>query len=146
MNPRVAIPGSELNLPGDDRWLPADPNEQITATLIIRRPNHGEDVGQQILAGTFKQMTREQAEDYMRVDPSDLSSVRAFTQTYGLAVLAENAEARTIKVRGSVSQLGHAFGVKVAIRVDQQGRQYLSYEGALTVPRIWLALSRQYWV
>jgi len=134
MAPRVAIPGSEVNLQSGGSWIPADSNEQITATIILRRPTHAADLSHQLLSGTLPSMTREQAADYMRVDPNDLAAVRAFTQTYGLAVVTENAEARTIQVRGSVTQIGQAFGVAIAVQVDPEGRQYLSYQGALSVP------------
>jgi len=128
------LPGSEASHAEGGSWLPAKADEEIRATIIIRRPASAGDVGQQLLSGSFPQMTREQAVAFMRVDPGDLAAVRSFAQSNGLRVIAENAEARTIQVEGNVAQMGRAFGVKSEERIDPDGQQYLSYQGPILLP------------
>jgi kumamolisin len=79
-------------------------------------------------------MSREEAENLLRVDRADLAAVLEFVHGYGLKVVAESAEARTVHVEGSVLRVGQAFGVEIQWRVDAEGRKYLSYEGELMVP------------
>jgi kumamolisin len=79
-------------------------------------------------------MSREQAEQLMRVDPADLAEVQSFVESYGLKIIAENAEARTVQIEGSAQSVGQAFGVTIQWRIDPHGRKYLSYQGPLTVP------------
>lgn len=135
MAQRCAIQGSEaIHLAGGD-WLPAQPEQTITVTILIRKPARAGEVGQKLLSGSWPAMSRAEAENLLRVEPSDLAAVRAFAQKAGLTVLAENAEARTIQLEGSLAQTGRAFGVDLAWRIDPAGQKYLSYQGHLTVPQ-----------
>jgi kumamolisin len=131
---RVAIPGSEAIPAIGGSWLPVDADQQISPTIVIRRPKRAGDVSGKLLAGSLPQMSREEAESFMRVDPADLAAVHAFVEGYGLTVTAENAAARTVHVEGSVMLVGQAFGVEIEWRVDAEERKYLSYQGELTVP------------
>ena len=82
-------------------------------------------------------MSREQAENLLRVDPTDLAVVLRFARTEGLQVIAQNAEARTVQIEGTTTQIGAAFGVTIQWRTDPsapKGQKYLSYQGALTLP------------
>ena len=47
----------------------------MSPTIIIRRPNRAGDLSQQLLSGSVPSMTREQAEEFLRVDPADLAAV-----------------------------------------------------------------------
>ena len=134
MGKQFILPGSESSHASGGSWLPADTNQDIRATIVIRRPTGTGDVGQQLLSGTFPQMTREQAEALMRVAPNDLAAVQSFAQSSGLKVIAENPEARTIQVEGNVAQVGQAFGVKIEQRIDPDGLKYLSYQGPIVLP------------
>ncbi len=91
-------------------------------------------MAQDLLSGSVCQMTREQAAQFLRVNPTDLTAAHAFVHEYGLKIVSENAEARTMRVEGSLAQVGKAFGVNIQLRTDQNGKQYLSYQGPLTVP------------
>jgi kumamolisin len=131
---RIVIPGSEASHSGGGSWLPVDPDHIVKATILIRRPPSAGDVGQRLLSGSWPQLSRDQAETFLRVDPTDLAAVLAFVQNHGLTIVAENADARTVQVEGSAKQIGQAFGVEISERIDPEGHQYLSYQGALSVP------------
>ncbi len=79
-------------------------------------------------------MSREEASQFLRANPADLAAARAFVHAYGLKIVSENAEARTLRVEGSLAQVGRAFGVDIELRTDEHGKQYLSYQGPLTLP------------
>jgi kumamolisin len=79
-------------------------------------------------------MSREEAEELLRADPADLAAVRNFIHEYGLTILSESAEARTVRAEGSLARVGQAFGVEIQERIDEHGEEYLSYQGVLTVP------------
>jgi len=134
MEQRVAIPGSVAFHTSGGSWLPVNADQTISPTLVIRRPKRAGDVSEELLSGSFRGMSRDEAGAFLRVDSADLALVHAFVQGYGLTVIAENAEARTVQVEGSVTQVGQAFGVEVEWRIDDKGRHYLSYQGELTVP------------
>src|SRR5947208_2592018 len=131
---RASSPGSEARHDNGGAWRPAGVDQQISPTIVIRRPQKAGDVSEQLLSGSFRQISRQQAEDLLRVDPDDLAAVLKFVQDYGLNVVAENAEARTVQVEGSAMRVGHAFGVDIEWRVDPEGQRYLSYQGELSVP------------
>lgn len=113
MEQRIAIPGSQPRHEEDGSWLPADADQRISPTVVIRRPT---------LAGG------------LRADPNDWTAVQAFAKEFGLTVSHEKPEARTLHVEGSLAQIGKAFGVAIRQRVDPQGKSYLSYQGELTIP------------
>ena len=131
---RFAIPGSEASHARGGSWRCAEADQRISPTIVIRRPKRAGDVSQELLSGSLPQMSREEAAKLLSADPADLVEVRAFARDNGLKILAENAEARTMRVDGTLTQVGKAFGVDIQWRIDEQGRKYLSYRGALTVP------------
>ncbi len=91
-------------------------------------------MAQDLLSGSARRLSREEASQFLRADPADLAAVRAFVHEYGLKIVSENAEARTLRVEGSLAQVGKAFGVYLQLRTDEHGKEYLSYHGPLTIP------------
>ena len=71
----------------------------------------------------------------MSAEPADLEAVRSFAQENGLDVVNENAAARTVHLEGTVKQMDAAFGVEIRTRHDAEGREYLSYDGPISVPQ-----------
>jgi kumamolisin len=132
MEQRVAIPGSAASDDTGGSWVATDGGEQLSPTILIRRPAGAGDLSQRLLAGSRPQLSREEAAQFMRVNPADLAAVAAFAHDYGLKIVSENAEARTMSVEGSAAQVGKAFGIKIEWRIDPQGHKYLSYQGELT--------------
>jgi kumamolisin len=134
VQPRIAIPGSEARHGEGGNWQTADQNGQISPTIVFRRPPRAGDMAQDLLSGAARRMSREEAAQFLRADPADLAAVRAFVHEYGLRIVSENAEARTLRVEGSLAQVGKAFGVDLQLRTDEHGKEYLSYQGPLTIP------------
>lgn len=115
--------------------LPVNPDREITATLVIRRPQQAAGVGERLLSGQFEPMSRNDAERVITADPQDLDAVRRFAETRGLHVVAENAAARTLRVEGTIRQMEAAFGVSMHRAFDGAGHEYLSYDGELVLPQ-----------
>jgi kumamolisin len=134
MEQRFAIPGSETIQSNGGSWLPVDADHTINPTIVIRRPQRAGDISKELLSGSLRQMSRAEAQNLLRVDPADLTAVETFLKGYGLTIIAESAEARTVHAEGSAVQVGQAFGVTIEWRIDPKARKYLSYQGALTVP------------
>ena len=137
MKLRFVIPGSEASHTSGGSWLPVSADQKISPTIIIRRPPGAREVSQELLSGSWRPVSREQAENLLRVDPTDLAVVLRFARTEGLQVIAQNAEARTVQIEGTTAQIGEAFGVTIKWRTDPsapKGQKYLSYQGELTLP------------
>jgi kumamolisin len=111
---RVEIPGSEPPHRAEAHSLrAADPNREITVTVMLRR----------------------ESPEQTCASPQDLEAIRRFAQQYGLTVVDEKPEARTVHLRGSVAQMDAAFGTQLREFQDAQGHRYLSYDGPLSVPQ-----------
>jgi kumamolisin len=50
-------------------------------------------------------------------------------------VISENPDARTIKAQGTAAQMQAAFGVTLEVAGEAASRQFVTYEGPLTVPK-----------
>lgn len=130
---RIEIPGSAPKRDATERWSSAaDPNQQVDATVVLRRRSEAAEIGQQLQSG--HRPSREEAEQAVAADPADMAAVQSFLAQHGLTLTQENAAARTVHIRGTVQQMNDAFGIQLGWYEDAQGRRHLSYEGALTVP------------
>jgi len=133
---RYEIPGSETSHGKGGSWQAADQNQQISPTIVFRRQQGAGEMAEDLLSGSARRMSREEASQFLRADPADLAAVRAFVHEYGLKIVSENAEARTLRVEGSLEQVGQAFGVTLERRIDEHGKAYLSYRGPLSMPAV----------
>jgi kumamolisin len=135
---RVPIPGSDPKHKVGARWSSgAEPNQPVGATIILRRPgdsNLASKQEQELLSGHFRPMPREQAAQALAADPNDIAAVRSFLQQYGLTIVEENPDSRTIRVRGTAQQMEQAFGIRLRLLEDDK-QQCLSYEGSISVPK-----------
>jgi kumamolisin len=136
---RVELPSSAPKFRAAHRWLsPAEPSKKINATIILRRrkgPGDGEKLQEELLSGSFRPVSREEAAQALEADPADLAAVRSFLEQYGLSITKESAEARTLHVEGTAEQMSDAFGTRLGCFEDADGHRYLSYEGPLSVPK-----------
>ncbi|HWF46239.1 MAG TPA: protease pro-enzyme activation domain-containing protein [Bryobacteraceae bacterium] len=110
---RVPIPGSAPVHASAAQLTAAPPNEVLDVTIMLRRPSPGA----------------------MAADPNDLAAVRSFVQSYGLQVVAENPDARTMKVQGTAAQMQQAFGVALRVSGNAPTPEFVTYQGSLTVPK-----------
>lgn len=110
---RVPIPGSAPVHASEAHFTAAPADTVLDVTIMLRRPSPGA----------------------MAADPQDLTAVRNFVQSYGLRVISENPDARTMKVEGTVSQFQAAFGVTLQQTGGAGGHQFLTYQGPLSIPK-----------
>ncbi len=136
MNERRAdLPGSGPKLRPGDKWLgPADPQETLTAGVLLRRSASAADIGEAILSGNYNQLSREAAEAALSADPDDLAAVESFIQDSGMEIVSSDAPTRTIRIRGTAEKLDQAFGIEIGWVQDVRGDRYLSYRGSITLP------------
>lgn len=106
MESRVPVPGSERQLPPDARHVgPADPGEQVTVTVLVRRrpgaqPHTSPDP-----------LTRAAFAETHGAHADDLAAVEQFARDHGLTVDESSSERRTVKLSGRVADVSQAFGV-----------------------------------
>ncbi len=133
---RVAIPGSNLKHADDACWSPAPCEARIGVTIYVRRRGDDSDsrtVAEDLLSGRFQPVSREEEAARFGASPQDLEAVCSFAEKHDLRVTNENAAARTVRVEGTVGQMGSAFQVNIGM-VEGANGECLSYEGTLTLP------------
>jgi kumamolisin len=108
---------------------PADPNQVVEATIVIRRPATMQMAGQSTAFSSGK--TRDEIEKSLSADAADIAAVSDFARRYGLTVKETSPEKRTVRVEGPVHSVDRAFGIQLAYFDDPNGT-FLSYEGPLT--------------
>jgi kumamolisin len=128
---RVAVPGSEPQHSSDDQTSElADPTKElVTATLVLRQSAAAAQAGQQLLSGS-----QNVSPAASMADPNEVNAVVAFAQHYGLTLLDENFQGRTVKVQGNAQQMDEAFGVKLCRCENVKGEQYITYMGSISLP------------
>ena len=132
--PRVEIPGSAPK-PLAGALGPADPNQRITITVLVRRAPSSRDVSSDLLAGKYQPLPREDAAAITAAGPADLSAVTSFLQHYGLRIIGQNPPARTLQAEGAVKQMETAFNVNLLKCRAADGSEYLSHEGPIFIPQ-----------
>jgi kumamolisin len=137
----VPLSGSDRQpLPGA-RWVAAaDPDEQLTVTVYVRRdPGAGElpdPVAQALVPPTRRVVLDDDAfaQQYGAASV-DLDKVRTFAAAHGLNVVAVNPAARSVRLAGTVAAMSDAFHVDLGRYEYARGRSYRGREGAVNVPR-----------
>jgi kumamolisin len=140
------LPGSELHLSPSLKLLgPADPNEAVKLTIILRRRLDGspmpgpEYFGQGTPLAQRQRIPRDEFATRYGASPTDLSLVVDFARTHGLRVTNADAASRSVDVVGRVAQMEKAFTVKLRYYQRQQTaddpiENYCSYEGFIHIP------------
>lgn len=132
--PRVALAGSTLSREGEEHFVhAADPDQQIVASVVLRRRASAAELGEKLLAGVTEPISREDAAE-IGADPQDIAAVRDFVDLNGLKIVNENPSARTLRIEGTIQQMDHAFGVQMAWFENSQGERFLSYRGTISIP------------
>jgi kumamolisin len=117
-----------------ERWSPdVSPDESVTATIMLRRV--GGPSEQDLLSGKYQAPGREGAAAVLAADPADAAAVRSFASENGLTIVNEKPESRRIEVRGTATQMGKAFRVQLQSTQGADGHRYLTYTGAISVPK-----------
>lgn len=137
---RVELKGSaRRSLPGGQDVGPADPNQQIEATVYLRRGSaSGQFPSVDQLGGRpprdRKYLTREEFARAYGASAADVEKIRAFAKEYGLQVVSENRATRTVKLSGTVEAFNKAFEANLRQYRHPSG-MYRCRTGNLTIPR-----------
>src|SRR5690242_2872693 len=107
---RVSLPRSERGpLAGARRVGPADPQERVEVTVVLRRR-----------ADPARPPTRERPPLWREVfagahgaDPADLERLRRFASEFGLKLVSEHVGRRAVVLSGTVAAFGRAFEVEL---------------------------------
>ncbi|HTX16720.1 MAG TPA: S53 family peptidase [Candidatus Baltobacteraceae bacterium] len=140
---RVELKGSSrVAFPGGQDVGPADPDQQIDVTLLLRRgsksgklPSPGQ-IDRQFgarLPHERKYLSREEFANLHGASAADLEKIRAFATEHGLAVVSEEPASRMVKLRGTVQAFNTAFGVSLR-RYEHTSGTYRCRTGRLTIP------------
>src|SRR4051812_33870689 len=112
---RVALPGSErAALPGARALGPADANEHIEVTMLLR-PNPGSrDLVTSLttdseLGQSRDLVSRDAVESAFSADPADIQQVEAFAHEHGLEVVEASVPRHTVVLGGTVAAMNAAF-------------------------------------
>jgi kumamolisin len=130
---------SRAPLPGARRIGPADPNEIIDVTVVVRRRSktagsfpHLEQLGKTPL-GQRRHLTREEFAAQHGALADDLARIRAFAEANGLRVKEESVPRRSIVLSGPVSAFSRAFEVELS-RFEHPRGAYRGRTGLLRIP------------
>lgn len=136
---RVEIPGSELTPVNGERILPAAADQQtLTVTILLRRNPHQSGPSEEdLFSGRYQASAQSAAAARAAVsaDPGDMAAVRSFAERYGLKVVHEDLASRSVRVRGMAAAMEKAFGVQLTQTENASGQRFLTYRGAISVPR-----------
>jgi kumamolisin len=152
---------STLNTPKDYRPLegserrpsatakkigPADPNEVLDVTIVIRRRPDGPNLPDHnyfLSPARRQRMSEEEFAAKYGASQEDIDKVVAFARSHGLTVVETSAARRMVVVRGTVAQMSAAFAVELAryeheVQVGRQRRRqtetYRGRDGVVSVP------------
>jgi kumamolisin len=139
---RVELKGStRAALPGGKDVGPADPQQQIEVTVLLRRgskPGEFPSAAQIAQAGAQpprqrKYLTREEFARAHGASPADLEKIHAFAKQYHLKLVSEDRASRTVKLSGTVEAFNEAFGANLRHYQHSSGA-YRCRTGVLTIP------------
>jgi kumamolisin len=134
---RVELRGSSrAPLPGGQDVGPADPNQQIEATVYLRSGSGerraADEIGSLPIAQR-KYLTREEFARKHAAREEDIAKIRAFAADHKLQVKSVDAAARQVKLAGTVRAFSAAFGTTLRHCEHRSGR-FRYRTGNLTVP------------
>ncbi|GGL86127.1 S53 family peptidase [Nakamurella endophytica] len=129
--PRAVVAGSDREpLAGAAPVAPADPDQQATVTVMVRRRS---GAAPRVSGPAAPRVSRADFAQTFGADPDDIDAVTRFAAEHGLEVAEADPAARTVRLRGTVAALQSAFAVSLATYEHGDGR-YRGREGAVTVP------------
>ncbi|PED02866.1 peptidase S53 [Bacillus cereus] len=117
----VRVPGSERDVPSNAKEVtPADPNEKMLVTIVVRRPSNTETLNSMIekttsgLLSERGHLTGEEFASNQGANPNDVKKVEEFAKEQGLEVKDINIAVGTVVLAGTVNKFSTAFGVELA--------------------------------
>src|SRR5579863_6909088 len=115
------------------------PADKLTATVYVQRDPRATPVASAHELGRVAPRARaylrpEQAVAAFGAAQVDLDAVVAFARAHKLEVLEQSVAKRLVRVRGTVRQMGEAFGVQLRHYEHPEGGVFRSYDGELELP------------
>jgi kumamolisin len=133
----VRVQGSERDpVPGAVLEGPADPNEQVQITVVVRRrPDAFADLLQRVDRALWRlpRLGREQLAAEHGADPSDLERIVNLATSRQLRVLSADPLSRQVQLSGSVAELQTFFGTELGRYAFTDG-SYRGRIGAVHIP------------
>lgn len=133
----VKIPGSERNLvPGSQKSSPVLPNEEMSVTVLVRRPSVAslvEKVGTPPFTSS-RHLSREEFVAAHGANQDDLKKVEEFAANHQLSVKEINVAAGTILLTGPAAAFSKAFGVELA-NYEHPDFTYRGRTGHVQIPQ-----------
>jgi kumamolisin len=105
-------------LQGARKIGPADPNQRIEVTIVVRRGSSQKEFHSAVERATSplaerKYLTREQFATLHGARAGDCEAVRLFASEYGLEAVSEDRARRSILLSGTIASVSQAFGVEL---------------------------------
>jgi kumamolisin len=136
---RVELKGSaRAALPGGQDVGPADPQQQIEVSVLLRRGSKPGEFPSAAQMGARlprerKYLTREEFARLHGASAADVAKIRAFAVEYALKVVSEDRASRTVKLGGTVQAFNDAFEANLR-RYQHNSGTYRCRTGSLTIP------------
>ena len=136
---RVELKGSaRAALPGGQDVGPADPNQQIEVSVLLRRGSKPGEFPSAAETGARlprqrKYLSREEFARVHGASAADVEKIRTFAAQYSLKVVSEDRASRTVKLSGTVQSFNDAFGVNLR-RCQHSSGEFRCRTGKLTIP------------
>lgn len=136
---KVKLAGSSLPARNDNvlSITPANLNDVIYASIMVRRSDHGtitlKEYADGVIAGTYSTMSHAEFKDAFGSDRTELDAVAAFAQSYGIQVEDTHRSSGTVRLIGPISAFNSAFDITLNT-VTTEDRTYRTYSGEVSVP------------
>jgi kumamolisin len=129
---------ARAEMPGAHNIGPADPNERIEVTVILRRASAPSAFPSTDQLGATPpssrvHLSREAFAATHGASADDIAKIRAFAARYGLEVVSERADRRSVFLAGTAQALGKAFGVQLN-RYQSPKVTYRGRTGTIQIP------------
>jgi kumamolisin len=131
----IPVAGSDREPVAGAQYInPAQHNEQIRVTVVLRRRGAGPDMAE---AARAPRAFRSRAEYGLAhgADPNDFEAIEQFAHENGLTIVERHEASRRIVLAGPVDKIQQAFDVKLGdYNVPERGFQYRGRQGNVCVP------------
>jgi kumamolisin len=125
---RVAVRGSERKAPPDSSAIGvADPNEEVSVTVVIRRKT------EKLPRPGSRPISRNKFAELYGADPADVEQIEQFAADYDLTVGQVDLSRRSIALCGTVANMNEAFGTQLRVFQSPDG-MYRGRTGELYIP------------
>ncbi|HVE05710.1 MAG TPA: S53 family peptidase [Paraburkholderia sp.] len=133
------LPGSERTVVEGSKLVGrCDPAEHIEVVVLLRRRDEQqfEQLVRRIESGAAgaAPISREELERRFGAEPADIAKLKGFASQHGLAVVRDDAAARSVVLSGTVAQFQAAFAVELQHFEHHSVGRYRGRSGAISVP------------